>query len=303
MSILSQVTRGKLQVPLLALVNGVDGVGKSSLAADAPGAIFLGTETGTSYLNVARFPEPKTFKDVLDAIDALTNEESEFKTLAVDSLDWLEPLVFEQVCKDNNWKNIEDPGYGKGYIAAIKLWEAFIAKLRDLRAKRGMHILLLAHTTIKSFADPTNNSSYDRFILKLHEKSASKLREFVDFVFFMNFEVITATDDKTKKTKAFGDGKRILYTERRPAFDAKSRLPLPHEIIMPIERPFEHLMSIIAKVSADESPEAIKNSIIGLLSNLKDEELKAKVLASIEKSGGVADRLRRVRTQLQTVLA
>ena len=84
-----------------------------------------------------------------------------------------------------------------------------------------MNIVLIAHSSVKAFNDPFTNSSYDRYQIKLHEKSAAYLREAVDCVLFANYKV--ATEGKEgQKHKAFGDGSRLIYTERRPAFDAKT---------------------------------------------------------------------------------
>ena len=65
------------------------------------------------------FPLARTFDDVMQALAALYTEEHGFRTLVVDSVDWLEPLVWAQVCKDQGWKSIEDAGYGKGYVNAL----------------------------------------------------------------------------------------------------------------------------------------------------------------------------------------
>ena len=55
----------------------------------------------------------------MEAIGALYTEDHAFRTVVVDSLDWLEPLVWEHTARTNGWKNIEQPGYGKGYVAAL----------------------------------------------------------------------------------------------------------------------------------------------------------------------------------------
>ncbi len=54
MSILAKVQSGKRERPPLALIYGLDGVGKSTLASEAPAPLFLGAESGTDHLNVNR---------------------------------------------------------------------------------------------------------------------------------------------------------------------------------------------------------------------------------------------------------
>src|ERR1043165_5226016 len=112
---LSKIKKGRVQLPHFVLVYGVDGVGKTTFAAEAPDCVFIGTEAGYGLLDVARFPTPRNFSEVLATVQLLINEKHEYKTLALDSLDWMEPLVHAHVSQKNGWNSIEDPGYGKGY--------------------------------------------------------------------------------------------------------------------------------------------------------------------------------------------
>lgn len=230
---LAQIKTGRINLPHFILLYGVDGVGKTSMAAEAPDPVFLGTENGFGRLDVARFPAPKSFQEVLAFVQLLINENHKYKTLVVDSLDWMEPLVFQRICEKNGWKNIEEPGYGKGYVAANDAWLELIALLKRLRMK--MNVILIAHAAIKTFTDPEQNVAYDRYQLKLAgggaKTDASALwREAVDCVLFANFETSTKQTKGERKAKAFGDGSRKMYTERRPAFDAKNRFSLPFEL-------------------------------------------------------------------------
>ena len=43
------------------VIYGQEGVGKSSLAAQLPGAVFLAREGSTSKMNVRRLPEPTSW--------------------------------------------------------------------------------------------------------------------------------------------------------------------------------------------------------------------------------------------------
>src|SRR5690606_1963689 len=134
-------------------IYGPDGVGKSTFGADAPSPIFLGTEKGTANLDVARFPSPQHFKEVLQAIEELRTSKHEFETLVIDSLDWLESLVWEQVCTEHNWRTIEDPGYGKGYVVAVSEWKKMMQALSRLRDERGLNIVLIGHCHVKTAKD------------------------------------------------------------------------------------------------------------------------------------------------------
>lgn len=227
---LAAVRRGVLTGrPVRVVLYGADGVGKSTFASQAPNPIFLCAEDGTARLDVARLPEPGSWSDVLESVKALTFEAHEYKTLVIDTLDWLEPLCWAETCKVNRWKNLEHPGFGKGYVAALDTWRDLILQIQAMSAKRGMNLIALAHSHVKTTTDPLGQS-YDRHCLKLHEKTAALWRESVDAVLFARVQVFTSVDEKTKKARAYGDGSRVVLTTPTAGYDAKSRLPLPAEI-------------------------------------------------------------------------
>lgn len=298
MSMLDSVTTGKIKKPHLILLYGPDGSGKSTFASDAPKPIFLGKEDGTNFLDVARFPEPKSFGDILLAIDELINEKHSYETLAIDSLDWIEPLVWQHVCNTAGKQSIEDVGggYGKGYTEANRHWLHMMGKLQELRSKRRMNIIAIAHSQIKIFNDPSQPAPYDRYQLKLNEKAAALWRELVDFVGFATYEVFTKADKGAQKSKAFGDGKRVLYTERRPSFDAKNRLGLPFELALSF--------SEFQKAADKHEPRPVDDilaNIHELSALLTDEEIKKKVAASVEKAGSNVLALEKILNKLRTI--
>lgn len=228
---LSAVKRGVIHAPMRVLLYGPEGIGKTTFGAEAPSPIFLGTEDGFGLLDVARFPEPRTWRDVTDALLALEREKHDYRTLVLDSLDWLEPLVWAEVCRTGGKRSIEDFGYGKGYVAALDTWRALLAGLDRLRRAKGMHIVLLAHAKVARFNN-LEGSDYDRFTLKIHEKAAGVAKEWCDAVLFANFAGILVAKDESGKSKgkAVGTPTRALYTERRAAFEAKNRYALPPEL-------------------------------------------------------------------------
>lgn len=232
MSVLQNVVRGKISKPIRVLLYGVEGIGKSTFAASAPKPIFLGAEDGTSELDVARLPEPKSWADVFGMVTELTTGEHEFKTLVIDTLDWLEPLCWDAVCtrgddKGRRKNSIEDFGYGKGYAAALDEWRKLVALVERMRAERSMHVITLAHCQIKTFKNP-GGDDYDRYELKLHPKAGGMLKEWCDCVLFANYE--TLVDDSSGRAKGISTGKRVVQTQRTAAWDAKNRYGFPEQM-------------------------------------------------------------------------
>jgi len=224
-SLLSRLTTGKQSRPLRIVLYGVDGIGKSTFAANSPAPVFIGAEDGTANLDVTRFPSCTNWQDVLDAIGALFSEPHEFKTAVLDSADWAELLVNEQVCAEHNVTGIEGLGYGKGYVFAA---EKFMQMLRgfDALLSKGMNVIVIAHAHVKAYQDPDLDAPYDRFQLKLGKTFEPRLREWADCVLFANYDTTlkqVAGNDKNPKFRGKDFGKRLIYTERRAAFDANTR--------------------------------------------------------------------------------
>lgn len=297
-TLLSQVKTGKIKKPELILLYGPDKMGKSTFGSQAPKPIFIGTEDGTANLDVPRLPSPKKIEDVFQAIQELTEAQHDYQTLVIDSLDWMEPLVHEKVCRDGSKERIEDFGYGIGYKNALVEWRKLIRALEALQVKRRMNVLLVAHSEIKTFNDPQTNSAYDRYQLKLYDRASALFREFADVILFANQETHTTKEKGEQKWKAFSEGKSKAYTERRPAFDAGNRYSLPFELELSWKAYQDARDSQIG-----ETVEELKKSVVGLLENVKDADLLAKAKASIEKAGSNTDQLRNIKRRLMELTA
>jgi hypothetical protein len=214
------------------LIHGVAGVGKTTFAAAAPNPVFILTEDGLGSLDVPHFPLARTFEQVMEALGTLYSEPHDFKTVVIDSVDWLEPQIWARACQDNGWSSIEDPGYGKGYVAALGSWRDHLDGLNALRNERGMTVIQIAHTEIRRFDSP-EHEPYDRYVIKLHARAAALLQEHSDVVLFANYRISTVKADvgfSKKVTRALGSGERVLYTAERPAFLAKNRFGLPDSL-------------------------------------------------------------------------
>jgi len=231
---LASLKRTTALTPPRLLMHGVAGIGKTTFAAGAEKPVFILTEDGLGTLDVPHFPLARSFDAVMEALAALYSEPHEFRTLVIDSVDWLEPLVWARACKNNGWASIEDAGYGKGYIAALDLWRQYLDGLNALRDEKGLTIVQIAHTDIKRFDSP-EHEPYDRYVIKLHARASALLQEHSDAVLFANYRISTVKSDigfNKKVNRALGSGERVLYTAERPAFLAKNRYGLPDTLPM-----------------------------------------------------------------------
>jgi hypothetical protein len=293
---LDNVVRGRLAKPLRVLLFGVEGVGKSTFASCAPSPIFLGTEDGTSELDVARFPDPSSMADVYDAISTLTTEQHNHQTLVIDTLDWLEPVLWRRVCEVASQPDIESFGFGKGYIAALDEWRVLLSKLDRMRAAKGMQIIMLAHSWIKPFMNPSGEN-YDRYELKLHAKTGGLIKEWCDAVLFANYETFAVKKSKTERAKATDTGARIIHTQRRAAWDAKNRFDLPEEL--PLD--WDAFADAVA-AHRPASPAHTRARIEAMLTELSNETVSTKVLASVVRAADDAAELARIADKLSGLL-
>ena len=191
---LASLAKNTIKPPRI-IIHGDAGCGKTTFGACADAPVFIQTEDGLGSLDATAFPLATSFTDVMEAIGTLYSEPHEFKTLVVDSLDWLEPLVWKHTCEfwtdkkgdANRLASIEDAGYGKGYVEALGYWRQFFSGITALRDERKMTIVMIAHSEQKRVEDPLL-PPYDR---------------------------------------AVTTGTRVIHTVGQPAFLAKNRFNLP----------------------------------------------------------------------------
>lgn len=249
---LDSIRRGPRLGPPRMIVYGPHGVGKTTFGAQAPSPILIPLEDGQGKIDIPTFDPHgsgvlKSYAEVIEALDALFTSQHDFQTALVDSLDWLEPLVWKETCARNEWHDIESPGFGKGYVAADEVWREFFAWLAALRDQRHMSIILLSHCEVKKFNDP-DNEPYDRYQIKLHHRASGIAQEWADAVLFANYKIYVQKHDAGfKKTiaRGKGDGERVFYTEERPAHFAKNRYSLPSEMPFPQFGAYDNLMNHI----------------------------------------------------------
>jgi hypothetical protein len=260
MGLLSQVQTGKSRLPPRILTYGIEGVGKSTLASKTPKPIFIQTEDGLGEIDCHRFPLAKSLEDVENALTELHVERHDYQTVVIDSLDWLERLIFDRVCKLHGVTSIErvDGGYGKGYIHALTPWRNVVNRLSALRDERGMMVMLLAHAKVEKFEDP-EAPTYDRYSPRLNKHAAALVSEWCDAVLFATRKIITRSEDGSfSRTRNIASaqgkdgGERVLKCVGGPSCIAKNRYSLPAEL--PLDWP-ALLAAITGNMTQTQNPQ------------------------------------------------
>ena len=224
------------------ILAGTPGIGKSSLAAQTPGVVFMTDESerGIETLkesgqvpDVPVMPPCASWSDVFEVLEALRTGEHSYRALAVDAMGGFETLCHAEVCRRDFNGDRGKSGflnYQNGYDVSVGDWRQFLSALDKLRDERRMSIMLLGHVKIKNFKNPAG-PDYDRFIVDVHEKTWSATHKWADIVIFANYDL--AFLDETKgKAKAKGGQTRTMHTQYSASWEAKNRHGLPPEISM-----------------------------------------------------------------------
>ncbi|MAT16311.1 MAG: oxidoreductase [Planctomyces sp.] len=238
MSLMQNIHQGRESRPPRILLYGIEGIGKSTFAAAAPKPIFIQTEDGLSEIECDRFPLATRFDEVEQALVSLATEKHDYQTVVIDSLDWLERLIWDDLCRQYHVSSIEkvDGGYSKGYVHALTPWRNVLGLLNRLRLERNMVVIGIAHSRIEKFEDP-ETSAYDRYSPRLNKHAQGLVCEWVDAVLFATRKLRTQTEDAgfgRKRSIAapigVAGGERVLRCVGGPTCVAKNRFCLPEEL-------------------------------------------------------------------------
>ena len=229
-----QITRGVIPTAKKIILYGPEGIGKSTMASNFPDALFVDTEGSTAHMDVARFPAPASWTMLLQEIDEVKKDPTICKTLVIDTIDWAERLCIEHVLATNKWTSIESPGYGKGYVVVKEEFGKMLNALGEVIDK-GVNVVLTAHAQMRKFEQPDEMGAYDRWELKLSKHDSPLVKEWADAILFCNYKTMVVNVDgqgtQKGKNKAQG-GRRVMYTQHHPCWDAKNRFGLPEELPM-----------------------------------------------------------------------
>lgn len=236
MNMMERLTRGTNDKPPIGVIYGRPGIGKTTLAAFSPGCVFVQTEDGlTSPLlsEVPTFGVLSTYEEVMQCFEAVAQNMGEqgWKTIVIDSIDRLSPLIADYVCRQNKWAKLEDGAYGRGKVAFIDEWRAFMTMLLALRNEFGLAIILLGHHKAVKVTPP-DADPFTQYSLTLTDDVSRILIGDSDFVLFATYPTHTIASDQGfgKRAARAVTEKPVLFTSENGARVAKNRYGMPEKI-------------------------------------------------------------------------
>ncbi len=251
------IVKGKQIKPLKCVMYGPEGIGKTTFASRWPRPLFLDFEGGTGRLNVDRVPVA-SYPELEQVMAHIAQDHADYRTLVFDTADWLDRQITRAVCDAAGKKGIEEFGYGKGFTFLAEKWAAFLDRLNRFGESTGLHLVFLAHATLRKFEQPDESGAYDRWELKCAKPVCPLLKEWADMLLFANYKTIVVNDNG--KSKVSG-GKRVIYTTHHPCWDAKNRFGFPDELAFDPAALAPELVTVIRE-NSQEKAETPKPAVV-----------------------------------------
>jgi len=229
-----KISKGQIKAPMRAFLYGPAGVGKTTFAAGFPKPLFFDTEESTNRLDVDRV-DIRDWKGLEASIKELASDPSGYKTLVIDSIDWAERYLLEDILRRTNAASVEkvDGGYGKGYTLMGEMFGRFLGSLDAITAK-GLNIVFVGHSKVTKISPPDETEGFDKYEPKLTKQVNPLVKEWAECIFFANFR-IDVVEGNDGRIKAQGGRERVLYAQPSAAMDAKNRYGLDERLPMEFE--------------------------------------------------------------------
>ena len=214
---------------LRVIIYGVHGIGKTTLAAKLPNALFLDFEDGTHGLAVDKLAAsdlPKSYDGMKGLIAELKRDHQGYERIVIDTADKFEQTLATALAKE---KNVEDVFAVNDYGRTISVHKSGMASVLDALtelAKSGMDVVVLAHETsrkVEPLETRDTTGTYDHHELKLSKTVSPIFMEWADVVIFCAYKTFLVSGEKKTDKAHVEGGKRWCFASYSNDWDAKQR--------------------------------------------------------------------------------
>lgn len=249
-----------------AVIAGVEKMGKTTLACDAPGALLIPCEMDSVALErYNHTPVINNWDQVLQLCEELlamgaAGQLRPGMSLAWDSATALEKFIHTSVLmEDKDYLNAYDHstgvlkanckavtmesalgGYGKAYSRANEKFATWLRYQDELAYKYGVNIVVTCHVFANKVQDPAHGE-YDTWDLLLHSPKNNKtygkremITQWADMVGFLHEPMFVSKEEGGALQRGITSGQgRALGVDRSPAWVAGNRFGMSGVIPIP----------------------------------------------------------------------
>jgi hypothetical protein len=164
------------------LLYGRKKIGKTSLAAEFPGAFIISCEPGAKALRVYK-EEVRDWIKAQQVIDAVCKSDR-FETIVVDTIDLLYDFIFDQICTK---QMIEHPNDENDFGATWrKIRKAFRIEIQKLLTC-GKGVIFLSHDTEREVED-REGGKFDRIQPTMAKQAMEEVEGVVDLIGLYDYD-------------------------------------------------------------------------------------------------------------------
>ncbi len=239
--------RKPYRIPPTVMINAVEKWGKTTLAAHAPKPLILMAKGETGYdtlLSTGQVPAVPAavcddWNELVSWQTSLINDPQGISTLVTDAQGGFEALCASMVCERDfkgDWGETGFAAFGRGTKLVAQEWRGYLMRIEQLRDKHGVQHILLGHSKIKTFNNPSG-ANYDRYVCDMSDALWQLTARQCDAILFGTFsQLIDKSRTESKKNSAEAKGKvvgaamRTVITQRQDGYDAGNRYGMPAEI-------------------------------------------------------------------------
>jgi len=199
---------------LTILLYGKPKIGKSTLASQFPGALFLPTEPGLNHLEVFQAPADgggiKSWAHFCEIMSEVSKGGHPFKTLIIDTIDNLHKMCAEHVCRARQVEYAGDMPHAKGWALVSNEFERVIRRIAQLP----MGLIMISHAVDREVE--TRAGTMQKTTPTMTEGARKCIAGLVDMILYCDVQQ-EADDNGNVRYR------RIIRTKPHPNYDAGDR--------------------------------------------------------------------------------